>query len=1675
MLPSLRPAKRLLFAVFLLLLPAAFSFAQITNVTNDTSTPIPGAGHDYFGQFNETVNPANGSLSLRIGVGTPPGRRLTLPFSVAYDSNGVHHLFDLGVGQAGWGSNSSYLGAGGWTYSVPQLSDVHLNLISPIDQRTHCYVSTAYVFGDPGGGRHSLKMDVNLTYNLTKCNSFFSHTAASDDLYQAYTAVTSLPPVTIADADGTVFHFPNPTHETGSAELDTYEGFPDFVEDRNGNKITITDSGNGAFSYTDTLGRQAVAVNGFGHTGNTITVSGLASPYTLTWGSVTRNIPPPSVYQVTSDSYCTPPQGDNSTDAVITAISLPNSTQYTFSYDPTYGLISKITYPTGGYVRYAYGTSPLAEFGMWADNNGNSTGCKYEYDTIAVAHRYVSFDGNPSHEVLQQDFSYSTTWNPSDRTHWTSKSTTVTTTVKAVDLNGTLTTIGTFSTTYSYASVPAPPSPYYMYSSFAGQIPVEDAITYNPYQGTSGTVRTVKKKWSDPYEMTCASTTQDSQTSRIDYTYGAGAQVTDKKEWDWGQAPDCSSSPSGSPGRETITAYHSFGATPIFTNGSSIFDRPDSVKVYGDGALAAETDYVYDGASLSSATATQHDDSNYGVSYTNRGNATQKTQVLLNGCQGCTSPYTSYAYDVTGQVVTMVDAGVNSGNTRGTTSYAYSDQNAYLSQVTYPSTGVAHTQGFDYDFASGNLTSSTDFNGKTTTYAYSDPLDRLTFTMGPALGSTAFDGVNSNACASPNSPETANYYSDTPGATSVTVSKLLCGQTSAPTVTYLDGMGQTKKVLAPNNASTDTAYDGLGRVWKVTNPYFSVADPTYGVTTYTYDVQGRVTNITRQDGNNVATVYSGCWATVTDEAGETSQRCTDALGRLTKVIDGLSNETDYSYDALDNLRTVTQGAQTRTFGFDSLSRLTGTTNPESGTINCSLYDGNRNLLTRTDARGITTTYTYDALNRNLSKSYSDGSTPTASFFYDETSVPVNGTYISVYNTNGRMSHWTTTSSGSIKTMGIYSYHPTGWVQDLWECTPLDCATVNNTSMTNGYYEYDLAGDLGYYSSPSHSFFVYPYVNSAQQISQVTSTWADSTHPGTLASFAYNPAGSISTLADGCTGTGCAGLLETYNYNRRLQMDMVELGTGSNRSSQWCMVYNYYSTSPPGSCTPPGSAVSGNNGNVRSLHDFDSMYSANAHTSVYTYDAVNRLTSATGAANWQQSYSYDRFGNGGCSSGSAPCTRLTFNTSTNRIATINGSSSGIGFDNAGNLLGNGTGTGSETYTWDAENRVTSVSVQSITTVQYTYNALGQRVQKHVSSPASDTYYYHDAFSNIAGTRSASTWTEQFVPPVAGKLFAKYQDGVTYFLHGDVLASVSIVTNQANTGIQDLIYSPWGFVQGGMNGGAQKDERFASMLERDQETQLDPTPNRQYANGIFRWLSSDPAGTKAAKLDDPQTWNMYAYVRNNPTTFTDPTGLDLWERGCGKETATCHKNYVGSYNDKGKFVRTTIQSDANGNFQGHTVNFNTSGIHIDSKYRGVFASGTAATVVNGAGNLSGFQGAFSTNCLGTCAAGGVLSALPGHSFSELLPTLRGPNESLDTISFTHEGAQYRGGNYATPDLHLSYTGGNDPQSMHFDWRYPFGSQSGLEEHAEDLMLYETRSKVLGWTGDPPDEYVHPSDEP
>jgi hypothetical protein len=156
----LRTSVRTLIIVGCLLIPVVVR-AQITQIGDDTSVPIAGVGHDYIKMLDETVNPANGSVSLRIQVPVPKGRGITVPFSFDYDSNGVNHLVGTAAGDTGWRSNTSYLAQGGWSYGVPQLNSSAYSVQGssgpPTNNTWTCYYSVNFMLQDASGGRHPIR------------------------------------------------------------------------------------------------------------------------------------------------------------------------------------------------------------------------------------------------------------------------------------------------------------------------------------------------------------------------------------------------------------------------------------------------------------------------------------------------------------------------------------------------------------------------------------------------------------------------------------------------------------------------------------------------------------------------------------------------------------------------------------------------------------------------------------------------------------------------------------------------------------------------------------------------------------------------------------------------------------------------------------------------------------------------------------------------------------------------------------------------------------------------------------------------------------------------------------------------------------------------------------------------------------------------------------------------------------------------------------------------------------------------------------------------------------------------------------------------------------------------------------------------------------------------------
>src|SRR5262249_390256 len=147
-----------------------------------------------------------------------------------------------------------------------------------------------------------------------------------------------------------------------------------------------------------------------------------------------------------------------------------------------------------------------------------------------------------------------------------------------------------------------------------------------------------------------------------------------------------------------------------------------------------------------------------------------------------------------------------------------------------------------------------------------------------------------------------------------------------------------------------------------------------------YDELSRVVTVTLPDTQLVKTDYSGATDTsgatvvATDTVGRKRKSEVDGLGRLVKVTEqnpangNLESETIYSYDVLNNLIQANQGGQLRTFAYDAKGRLTRETTPEAGKTDYTYTDFDA-VSTRTDARGVVTTYAYGDLNLLTGVSY----------------------------------------------------------------------------------------------------------------------------------------------------------------------------------------------------------------------------------------------------------------------------------------------------------------------------------------------------------------------------------------------------------------------------------------------------------------------------------------------------------------------------------------------------------------------------------------------------------------------------------------------------------------------------------------------------------------------------------
>ena len=687
----------------------------------------------------------------------------------------------------------------------------------------------------------------------------------------------------------------------------------------------------------------------------------------------------------------------------------------------------------------------------------------------------------------------------------------------------------------------------------------------------------------------------------------------------------------------------------------------------------------------------------------------------------------------------------------------------------------------------------------------------------------------------------------------------------------LDSFGRVKDsnlVNDPDGETTAaTSYDSNDRVSQVTYPYRATAD---GQDTYAYDAVNRVTSISHADSTSSSISYGavvggtgvnttqlcssatyglGYPTLATDEAGKKREVWTDGLGRTIEVDEpnssgSLTENTCYTYDLNNNLtQVVSPTGQTRAFTYDNLSRVLSLATPEtrlggtqystsfSYTSGGSPCSGNPSAVcSRTDPRGITTTYTYDAVNRLTKISYSN-STPTVTYCYDGNNTScISGGYSS---SNG-IGRRTAMADGS---------GSTGWSYDATGRIVTEKRTIAGITKTISY-SYNEDGSIASITYPSGHVVTYTTSNAERPLSAVDS--GSSVNYALTASYA--PMGALSSVIYG-QATGFNGTTESRAYNNRMEMTSVQASSSNGTAMNLAPCFNPFSFSSGCSST-----ATNNNGSVTGItNNVDT-----GESQTFSYDTLNRISSAatkstSGNDCWGQNFGPDAVANL-TSISVTQCTAGSLSVTTDGYNHL--SATGYSYDDAGDM----TSDGSYTYTYDAENRIMTANG-----VTYTYDGNGLRVEK-----SSGTLYWRSITGDVlAESDLQGNITNEYVFFAGRRIAQRTSGGSVYFYYADTLGTVHTITDATGHACYDASFTPYGQEVPNPNipQTCTSNYKFTGY-EYDSETGLYYAKARYYNPRLGRFMSPDPL---AGSLPNPQTWNRYAYVMNNAENLTDPLGL------------------------------------------------------------------------------------------------------------------------------------------------------------------------------------------------------------
>ncbi len=546
-------------------------------------------------------------------------------------------------------------------------------------------------------------------------------------------------------------------------------------------------------------------------------------------------------------------------------------------------------------------------------------------------------------------------------------------------------------------------------------------------------------------------------------------------------------------------------------------------------------------------------------------------------------------------------------------------------------------------------------------------------------------------------------------------------------VTSFDSTGRMTSLADPNGNAQTMAYDSAGRLQ-------SISDAVGGQVQFTYDASNHITRINDQTGRQATFQY-------------------DASGNLVASTDLADNQTTYAYSSASGQthymqQIVFPGGGTNSFVYDSAGRLSKLTDQGGGVTQIAYGNGTTTL---TDARGHTSTFSFNASGNITSIARDDGSS-----------------LAQTWNSGARLA----TRTDELGFVTKFSYDslsrmssktdPLGNVTGIvYDAVSGKIATFTDPASGVVQNEYDAKGNLLQTADPVGGQTKRTYDGYGQPLTVTDAAGRTTTYSFDALGNPVTISDAIGTLAKASYdalhrivgSTGPTGQEQQFQYDalgRQIQKTDPVLGVTSSR---WDAAGNLASVTGPGSAstsfgydalanlTQVTDALGGitsyeykpSDCNCSVAGLLTAAHDARGQITRFTYDSQGRIITATDPLGNTRHYAWN--GRGDLTSvtdENGNTTQYQYDGARRLIRETypDGSAQRYTWDANGNLLTAVNANVTLTFTYDAAGRTTSVrDSRGPFTVSYVYNAVGQRTSMTALNGAV-TQYSYDAAGRVA---------------------------------------------------------------------------------------------------------------------------------------------------------------------------------------------------------------------------------------------------------------------------------------------------------------------------------------------------------